>query len=103
MTKTNATVANPWSAGLVGRCFHTFHARPDGTMMVQCQGIVRAKIEDELYLVQYFEWAIGPNTAHLVRLADMLDWQFYEDHEHMNFWYEYQYRRPAKRLEAEAA
>jgi len=30
----------------------------------------------------------------LVRIEDILAWQFYEDCEHMNFWYRHRYRKP---------
>jgi hypothetical protein len=56
---------------------------------------VRARIEVGIYLIQYFEWFIGEaSTLALVRIEDMLNWQFYEDIEHMKFWYEHRYRKP---------
>jgi hypothetical protein len=50
--------------------------------------------------VQYFEWFAGePNTMSIVNISKMVEpeqhrrngWQFYEDTEHMNFWYEHHY------------
>jgi hypothetical protein len=77
------------------RRFHTFHKTKSGQRAVVYQGIVRARIEGGLYLVQYFEWFAGsPNTMELVRVEDMLNWQFYEDTEHMSFWYEHHYHKP---------
>jgi hypothetical protein len=82
-------------SGLIGRAFHTFRETKSGQRGVVYQGIVRARIEDGLYLVQYFEWLVGePSTLELVRIEDMLNWQFYEDTEHMNFWYEHRYHKP---------
>lgn len=81
---------------LVGRCFHTF----DSEGSVQYQGIVRADLGNGNYLVQYFEWLAGEaNTMSIVHISKMLEpeqprrngWQFYEDCEHMTFWYEHRY------------
>jgi len=83
------------ASGLIGRAFQTFRITKRGNRVVQCQGIIRAKIEEGVYLVQYFEWVMGePGTMELVRIEDMLKWQFYEDTEHMNFWHKYRYREP---------
>jgi hypothetical protein len=47
--------------------------------------------------VQYFELLSGDqDTLELKRLEDMFEWQFYEDAEHMRFWYDYRYRNPKK-------
>jgi hypothetical protein len=82
-------------SGLIGRAFHTFRETKSGRRAVQYQGVVRAKIEDGIYLVQYFEWFVGESsTLELVRIEKMLEWQFYEDTEHMNFWYEHRYHKP---------
>jgi hypothetical protein len=90
-TKQDAQRAEKLST-LIGRCFHTFRETGNGGRSIQHQGIVRARVEDGLYLVQYFEWFAGEaNTMQLVRIEDMLAWQFYEDAEHMNFWYAHRY------------
>jgi hypothetical protein len=85
---------------LVGRCFHIFDA--DG--YVQYQGIVRGDLGDGRYLIQYFEWIMGEaGTMEIRHISEMKPghqegcWQFYEDSEHMSFWYEY---RAPKRPEA---
>jgi hypothetical protein len=41
-----------------------------------------------------------PIELRLVNLSEMKDWQFYEDCEHMNFWYEHSYHRPEEEDEA---
>jgi len=40
--------------GLVGRCFHTFRQTENGERAIRHQGIVQARIEEGIYLVQYF-------------------------------------------------
>jgi hypothetical protein len=77
--------------GLVGRCFHIFDA--DGC--IRHQGIVRGDLGDGRYLVQYFEWLIGePGTLEIRYVTEMRPgrtegaWQFYEDCEHMKYWFE---------------
>src|SRR5215831_12635152 len=82
-------------SGLIGRGFHVFRETKSRKRAIKYQGVVRARIEDGLYLVQYFEWFVGePSTLELVRIEEMLEWQFYEDTEHMNFWYEHRYHKP---------
>jgi hypothetical protein len=94
MGKSLAKDAKPNLAplDLVGRGFHTF--TDDGR--VENQGVVRGDLGDGYYLVQYFEWFVGaPNTMAIWNIRDMKPgrkagcWQFYEDTEHMNFWYEH--------------
>lgn len=82
---------------LVGRFFHVF--REEG--FVNLQGVVRSKIDDRNYLVQLFSWFDGsPTELFIVPIEQMIArdirdnrkpncWQFYEDAEHMNFFYEY--------------
>src|SRR5262245_36081459 len=82
-------------SGLIGRGLHTFRETKSGKRAIVYQGVVRARIEDGIYLVQYFEWFAGTaSTMELVRIEDMLKWQFYEDTEHMNFWCEHKYHKP---------
>jgi hypothetical protein len=89
------TKAKPKEYGLVGRCFVTFNENNE----VSQQGIVRGKISDAAYLVQYFEWIMGePSIMQIVELATMMSepgksrdpgkWIFFEDTDHMNFWIE---------------
>ncbi|MCI0431028.1 MAG: hypothetical protein L0210_10855 [Rhodospirillales bacterium] len=84
-----------WSSGLVGRCFVIYG--DDGK--VGYQGVVRAKITEDKYLVQFFEWIMGePSTCEVVRLDDMTAtkrvrgtpgmWEFFEDDGHLKFWCE---------------
>jgi hypothetical protein len=82
---------------LVGRCFHTF----DDKGAIRHQGIVRGQVGPTVYLIQYFEWFVGePSTLAIFDLADMKGWQFYENAEHMNFWYQHRYHPPAAEDEA---
>ena len=89
----------PAKLTLVGRCFHIFG--DDGS--VQNQGVVRGDLGEGRYLVQFFEWMLGElSTMEIRHIGDMRGgreagcWQFYEDAEHMNFWYEYRYSHPTK-------
>jgi hypothetical protein len=92
------------SYSIIGRFFHTFEETSSGRKRLLCQGYGRARVEEGLYLVQYFEWFMGEaSTMKLVRVEDMLAWQFYEDAEHMKFWYEHRYHAPAEDNEQEAA
>lgn len=83
-----------WTS-LVGRCFHVFEKTRSGRERVSQQGIVRSRVEPAIYLVQYFDWLAGdPGILELKRLEDMFEWQFYEDADHMKFWYDYRYQKP---------
>jgi hypothetical protein len=81
---------------LVGRWFHIFNA--DG--VVQYQGLVRGKVDETRYLIQFCDWIMGElSTLSVISIDEMAvkiasyrgdrAWQFYEDNEHMNFWYEH--------------
>ncbi len=94
-TKTKSrpeiTVASP---GLCGKCFVTL--TKDGKLNEQ--GIIRAKITEEFYLIQYIEWFMGDlGTMKLITLKEMASdrWILFEDAEHINFWKEY---GPGRRL-----
>ena len=88
---------NTQVVNLVGRCFHIF----DKDGCVQYQGIVRGDLGGGHYLVQYFEWVMGEASTMEIRTIEEMTvklgtkrqcdgyWQFYEDNEHMNFWYEH--------------
>ena len=85
----------PESFDLVGAFFHSFNE--DGKT-VAWQGQVISKVTDEIYLVLLFDWLVGQESiAKLVRLRDMLGWQFYRTNTDMNFWYQYRYHRPKRR------
>lgn len=90
MTKTDKTELPALT--LEGRCFHTF----DAGGFVQTQGVVRGNLGNGFYLVQYFDWIVGnPGTMEVRSVHDMMPgrgadcWQFYEDADHMNFWYKH--------------
>ena len=87
-----------FETGLVGRCFVWFS--PAGH--VERQGIVRARVTDELWLVQYFEWFSGSlGTLQIVPLQIMISgptgerqagsWMFFEDDVHLRSWMKYSY------------
>lgn len=102
----NPLPADPWATGIVGRCFHVWgEPTQKGDPQVQYQGVVRALVDHDKALVQFFDWIMGePSTSSLVSLSTMVrdppdsrkagSWQFYENAEHMNFWYEHRYRKP---------
>ncbi len=57
---------------LVGSFFH-------GTADRSWQGCVVAEPSPGVYLVELFGWVAGDSTSqHLVRLADMAEWTFYD-------------------------
>lgn len=80
--------------GLVGKCFMVFG--DDGK--INWQGIIRASVTDQQYLIQYFDWVIGePSTMAIVNLSTMVSpepkmdrkpgsWVFFEDDEHLRAW-----------------
>jgi hypothetical protein len=81
-----------WTTGLVGRCFHVPRSRHDGVFEVQNQGVVRAKVQEDIYLVQFFDFIMSePTNLKLFKIEQMLAWQFYENDEHMRFWHEHRY------------
>lgn len=88
-------VANATTPGLAGKCFVIFDDRGNPVR----QGVIRTKISEQVYLIQYFEWFTGsPNTMALVTLESMLclpdqeysegKYMFFEDDEHMRSWIE---------------
>lgn len=71
---------------LVGKCFHIV----SDLKQVVFQGIVRDKIDDEHYLIQYFDFIMGdPSTMKIVEIGLMKGWQFYDTDEEMDHWYKY--------------
>ena len=103
--RSSPSSADPWATGIVGRCFHIFDETPAGEPRIQFQGVVRALVDHDKALVQFFDWIVGePSTASVVLLSTMVcdppgsrkagSWQFYENVEHMNFWYEHRYHKP---------
>lgn len=72
---------------LVGSYFHSFG--PEGQL--DRQGAVVAEPQPGLYLVELFEWLAGGSSCQrLVRVEDMLDWQFYDTAEWMNNVFEHE-------------
>lgn len=82
---------------LVGRCFVIFG--DDGKP--QRQGLVKARVHEDVYLVRYFEWMFGmPNTMQCVSIYAMTpegknagsrekgQWEFFEDDAHLRSWME---------------
>ena len=80
---------------LSGRCFHVFGE----SGVVDRQGVVLARVDEEHYLVQYHEWRTGYASAQqIVTIAEMTSsprqtrgawqWQFYKDDVHMIEWLE---------------
>jgi hypothetical protein len=89
-----------WTTGLVGRCFHVPRSRHDGVFEVQNQGVVRAKVQEDIYLVQFFDFIMSePTNLKLFKIEQMLAWQFYENDEHMRFWHEHRYHAPEPEAE----
>lgn len=81
---------------LVGRWFHIFNEEG----LVQYQGVIRGKVDETRYLIQFCDAIMGHlNTLSLVTIDEMtvkIDskrgdkaWQFYETVEDMNHWFEY--------------
>jgi hypothetical protein len=67
---------------LVGLFFHSEVDIVDGR---HWQGCVIARPEPGYYLVETFSWMDGTSyTQQLVRIEDMLTWQFYDSAEWMN-------------------
>lgn len=93
-TKAKSTAAKPQpeTIGLVGRCFHIFK-----NGRIENQGVIRGDLGEGRYLIQFFDWIAGePSTMEIRQISEMTpgrenSWQFYEDAEHMNFWYRYRY------------
>lgn len=73
---------------LEGKFFHTFKNK-----QVNWQGYVVSQPQEGYYLVQLFEWLMGePLCKKLVRIDTMLDWDFYDTVEEMNFYWETKYK-----------
>lgn len=72
---------------LVGKFFHTFK-----DSKVQWQGYVISEPRDGFFLVQLFDWLMGePSCQKLVRIEEMLSWDFYDTAEEMNDTYQRKY------------
>lgn len=70
---------------LVGCYFHSLNE--DGT--ASWQGQVQSSPEPGVYLVQLYEWGFGrPSVMRLVRIEDMIGWNFYATAEDWTDYYE---------------
>jgi hypothetical protein len=73
----------PTGDPLVGKFFHSF--KDD---KVEWQGTVLARLADDRYLVQLFDWFLGYDYVQkIVPLPEMRNWQFYDCAEAMADWY----------------
>lgn len=88
----NNTTRRKFSDPLIGRYFHSFAIREDENGIskrpIQWQGAVLGSPTPGYYLVELYEWLMGqPNGQCLVKIEQMLDWQFYDTPESMQeFW-----------------
>lgn len=91
-----APIVAPMRFGLIGKCFVTLG--PDG--LTQYQGVVRERLTDALYMVQFFSWFDGaPTTMAIIDIGERCfcgteaqrpgAWIFFEDDEGLRFWLEY--------------
>ena len=81
---------------LVGKCFLSLNS--DGK--ADRQGIVRAKVCDRNYVIQFFDWIMGePSTIAVVPIESLMSSSpsdkrkahsviLFEDSEHLRFWME---------------
>lgn len=77
-------VVESCKSALVGKYFHSFEGGK-----VRLQGYVASQESEGLFLVETFDWCCGESfDFSLVKLADMLDWRFYETAEGMRFHWE---------------
>jgi hypothetical protein len=91
MAAKDQTQTTHQDAGLLARCFVIW-----GTdRRWQCQGIVRERLDEEHYLIQYFDDLTGePSTMAVFSIRDMSGkpnrsegaWEFFEDAEHLRHW-----------------
>ena len=69
---------------LTGKWFHSF-SKPS---VVEWQGQILLRVNEDNYLVQLYEWVGGtPTIQKLVSLDEMKQWQFYDTTEEMKLWY----------------
>lgn len=99
---TNQQSSIAATPSILGKCFVIFGHR-EGEVHI-C-GIVRAKITEETFLVQYFNaFDDEPSTLQIVKLSAMAAakpgsrengcWEFFEDVEHLGHWFKNVYRGP---------
>ena len=78
---------------LVGKFFHTFKMKEDGTSdYVEYQGVINAYVSDGIYLVAKFNWILGDSWAESLMSLDYFanhDARFYDTSEEMKNAYDY--------------
>jgi hypothetical protein len=84
---TEVDISDP----LVGKCFVIFRG---GNW--RNQGVVRARVTEQVYLIQYYEALMGePSTMRLATIEEMTKpgdrtgdaiWEFFEDDAHLRSW-----------------
>lgn len=101
MAVSKSQPPKPLANGLVDRYFHVF----DGPRSVQYQGRIVARITEDVFLVELFEWFSGSRSGmRLVYLQSMISaesplgrdagsWQLYDSAEEMISWYETYHKR----------
>ena len=73
---------------LIGKFFHNF----DDDGFVRNQGVIKAFVNEDIVLVDYFEWAMGSvSSTNLVWLKEIVDgkWSLYDSAEDMSSAYEH--------------
>ena len=75
--------------GLVGTRVLTYtedHRYATERKMLQGQGLILARVEPRVYLVQWFSWIAGDALfCSLVDVEDMLDWTLYTSLENLEY------------------
>ena len=68
--------------GLVGLWFHSYEI--DKNKKLNWQGQIVKKIAEDVYLVQTYSWIDGGESdLKLVKLQDLMNWDFYNTDEEM--------------------
>lgn len=74
---------------LVGKFFHSF-VDVDGNRKIQFQGQFMARVNEDHYLVLFYDAIIGaPSTQSIISITSMYDWNIYDTADEMNDWYEH--------------
>jgi hypothetical protein len=75
---------------LIGKWFHS--RKQSG--VIEWQGTFVARVNDDHYLVQLFDWLIGaPSSMRVASISAMASWSVYDDDEEMKIAYENEPRR----------
>lgn len=101
MTSTTGKSKSPSPKGLIGRLFVIWRAKEPGIPhRPEFQGIVREALGPHHYLVQLFSAIDGsPTELFVASIHDMASrgpgsreagaWDFFEDADHMEFWFKH--------------